>query len=124
MAVAASMAVAAADDASLAVAAAEAEKRQDMIYTLEKDWNVNRPGAVYIFVGDDGATFRCPCGKRQVLIKQPPHHVSFDKEGVITIDGSMGYHKTMERPENWCHFSIENGLAEMHEDALCPGASL
>ena len=63
--------------------------------------------------------FICPCGDRVVSVKCPPHEVTFDERGWMSIKNSCGYSKTKTRPENWCHFSIKNGVPIMHEDSQC-----
>ena len=74
--------------------------------------------------GERGAAcqFRCPCGERSVYVTSPPHGISFDTEGLLTLKGSVGYAARDSHPENWCHFKMEAGVATMYGDAQCPGA--
>ena len=41
--------------------------------------------------------------------------ISFGDEGLLTIEGSLGYKKNKElkRGENWCHLFIKNGIFEI-----------
>lgn len=90
------------------------------------------PGAVVPF--GDGVAFMCPCGSRQVYVASPPHGISFDDDGRLTLHGSVGSHERLrlaaepitdsawrDRPANWCHFWIRDGAAVMCVDAACPG---
>ena len=70
-----------------------------------------------------GITFRCPCGEFMVNLQSPPHKIEFDSEGVLSVDNSIGSKKTNNKPENWCHFYIEDGVPKMASDAQCPGAN-
>ena len=72
---------------------------------------------------DQGVCFWCPCGEREVYVSSPPHTITFDEEGVLTLDGSCGYHATDVHPANWCHFWLKDGEAKMVSDAKCPGSS-
>lgn len=68
----------------------------------------------------------CPCGKRLVYVTEPPHTITFGERGRLdSLGGSCGYRPKPDmdppRPANWCHFTIENGVASMHDDAKCPG---
>ena len=91
----------------------------------EEDLDNGRPGAVVAW--SDGVLFQCPCDERQVYIASPPHTISFDEIGLLTITRSIGYRAnpdlTPPRPANWCHFFITQGLVEMCSDAQCPGGS-
>ena len=78
-----------------------------------------QPGAVVEW--DDGVVFRCPCGERQVYVRSPLHPISFDPDGALTIDGSIGSNARGDHGTNWCHFYVCNGVAEMCGDAMCPG---
>lgn len=74
-----------------------------------------------------GVTFNCPCGERRVWAG-PHHTISFDDDGLLTLAPSCGSHageiNGVDRPQNWCHFWIKNGQAEMCGDAQCPGGAL
>lgn len=99
--------------------------------TLPKDgrdvirWK-NGPDAVF---PDVGVAFRCPCGERIVCIDPANHRIDFDADGRLTLDPSIGSHKSGDperpdyRPPNWCHFWLKNGVARMTDDAKCPGGS-
>lgn len=84
--------------------------------------------AVYAFEGDQAIQFRCPCGRRLVYITAPPHGITFDDDGRLTLDGSVGSParaatpRQPARPENWCHFGVIAGAPAMYADAQCPGA--
>ncbi len=70
----------------------------------------------------EAVQFRCPCFGRLVYVTAPPHNIQFADDGVLaSLGGSCGYHATSGRPQNWCHFTITDGAAEMHGDAQCPG---
>ena len=71
-----------------------------------------------------GYCFWCPCGERIVAIACPPHRVTVNVDGSVTINGSCGYHADHKRPQNWCHFTITNGRFEIHGDSQCPGKDL
>ena len=81
-----------------------------------------REGAVVPW--NNGVVFRCPCGERQVYIASPPHTITFDEEGLLHVDPSLGYkaRPDLDRPTNWCHFNINNGIPSMHSDSKCPGS--
>ena len=75
-------------------------------------------------VKGQAAQFRCPCGERLVYVTSPPHEIEFYDNGVLaSLGGSCGYYENVERkrPGNWCHFTITDGRAKMHDDAKCPG---
>lgn len=82
---------------------------------------------VFSFEGGKAIQFRCPCGRRLVYVTAPPHGITFDDAGHLTLDGSVG---SVARPatplrparqQNWCHFFIRDGDPEMCDDAQCPG---
>ena len=75
---------------------------------------------------NEGVVFRCPCDERQVYISSKIHSISFDEEGLLTLNGSCGYNekKSLKRKQNWCHFFIKNGEIEMCGDSECPGSKL
>lgn len=69
-----------------------------------------------------GVVFRCPCDERHVYVTSPPHEISFREDGVLASLGvSCGYNAREGRPQNWCHFTITDGVAKMHNDSKCPG---
>lgn len=73
----------------------------------------------------NGVVFLCPCEDRQVYIASPPHTITFDDEGVLTLDPSCGYKaRSAGRSRNWCHFWVQNGQFKMCEDSKCPGVTL
>ena len=74
---------------------------------------------------NDGVVFRCPCDEHQVYVTSPPHTIKFDDDGVFDLKASCGYRKRDDppRPQNWCHFWINDGVPEMCGDAKCPGGS-
>ena len=76
-----------------------------------------------VLVFGAGVYFHCPCGERRIFVASPPHTITFDDGGVLTLDPSCGYAKTTEHPANWCHFWLKAGVAEMVADAQCPGGS-
>lgn len=81
---------------------------------------------VFHWDGPDGEAvqFRCPCGERLVYVKSPPHTIEFWDDGILaSLGGSCGYRVQSEknRPANWCHFTITDGIPTIHGDARCPG---
>ena len=69
--------------------------------------------------------FKCPCEFRMVKVTQPPHTITFGEDGILqSLGGSCGYAAQGDRPENWCHFTITDGVAAMHDDAKCPGKEM
>ena len=68
--------------------------------------------------------FHCPCGEWIVFVKSPPHGIVFDDDGILSLEGSVGFKGDESRalPQNWCHFDITDGKAEMYSDAQCPGS--
>lgn len=84
------------------------------------------PGSREVMEWSDGVVFMCPCGERQAYVASPPHTITFDSDGVLTLDPSCGYRAKpdLNRPQNWCHFYIKDGHPEMCDDAQCPGAGL
>ena len=93
-------------------------------------------GPVISTKGEDAIVFLCPCGGREVYVTSPPHQITFDEEGKLTLDGSVGSrplsgpheHRMVhgvslhDLPANWCHISIKGGVAKMYDDAKCPGS--
>ena len=72
----------------------------------------------------EAVQLRCPCSKRLVYVTSPPHKITFRDDGVLaSLGGSCGYRADTAggRPQNWCHFTITDGVAAMHSDAKCPG---
>lgn len=75
------------------------------------------------------AHFRCPCGMRALKVVDPPHGISYDAAGLLTVRGSIGSRATPRcgsepaRPTNWCHFSVTAGEPAMYSDARCPGGA-
>ncbi len=74
-----------------------------------------------VLAWDRTVIFLCPCGEREVAVTQPPHEIKFDKEGRLSLDGSVGSRAKGKRPPNWCHFYVKNGAPRMCEDAQCSG---
>ena len=70
-----------------------------------------------------GIVFKCPCGERDVYVASPPHEITWDDDGALTLNGSVGSHedKARGRDANWCHFFIKGGAVDMCSDAQCPG---
>ena len=83
-------------------------------------------GSRVVVPWSDGVVFRCPCDERQCYLASPPHTITFDAEGVLHVEPSIGYkaRPDLGRPQNWCHFYLRNGEAEILEDSQCPGAAL
>ena len=71
----------------------------------------------------DGVVFRCPCDERQAYCSSPPHTITFGEDGALTLAPSVGYkaRPSLDRPQNWCHFYIKEGIPEMCGDTQCPG---
>lgn len=82
-------------------------------------------GVLHWMQGDrEAIEFRCPCGARRVYVTSPPHKIEFgDGDTLKSLGGSCGYRARNNRPANWCHFTITDGVAEMHSDAKCPGGT-
>ena len=68
-----------------------------------------------------GVSFKCPCGDHYKFIG-PNHSVSFNKEGAMTIEPSLGYYADEDRPYNWCHMFIRDGIVELCPDCKCPAS--
>lgn len=94
------------------------------VIASEKDGADMRFGKVIPW--NKGVVFRCPCNERQVYIASPPHDITFDDHGLLTLNPSVGSKEKAgwDRPKNWCHFWIKSGTPEMCTDAGCPGAKL
>ena len=73
--------------------------------------------------GDGGVHFHCPCGKRRVYAASPPHTVTFDDAGVLTLDPSCSTAENSEYPAGWCHFWLRDGEIKMVSGAQCPGGT-
>ena len=87
---------------------------------------VSGRGVLYWVEGDKEAVqFWCPCGHRRVYVTAPPHEIKFDSNGILqSLGGSCGYKANPIRPNNWCHFTIKDGLVDtIHSDAKCPGGT-
>ena len=82
------------------------------------------PGSREVMDWHNGIVFMCPCDNEQRYITSPPHTISFNDDGVLTLDPSIGYRarQNLNRKENWCHFYIKEGHPTMCGDAQCPGA--
>ena len=78
-------------------------------------------GSRVVVPWEKGVVFRCPCDFRQVYVISPPHKITFGNGGELTLESSCGSHedKSNDRPKNWCHFYIKNGVPEMCSDAKC-----
>ena len=77
-------------------------------------WDASDKGGAVIFL--------CPCGERENYVTSPPHGIEFDGAGKLTLNGSVGWRAgCYGKPQNWCHFRVNGGEAEMCDDALCPG---
>lgn len=84
------------------------------------------PGEVVGVGGSPGIAFKCPCGERTVHVTEPPHTITYDDDGLLTLDGSVGSREDPHRgrPKLWCHFWIKAGEATMAGDTQCPGKAL
>ena len=72
-----------------------------------------------------GCIFWCPCLKRHIVIRTPPHKsITYDAEGRPTIKGSIGASPSPpEWPQgNWCHAHMTAGRFKLTDDARCLGA--
>ena len=54
-------------------------------------------GSRVVVPWDKGVVFRCPLDERQVYVAQPPHTITFDDQGLLTLDGSVGSHADESR---------------------------
>ena len=75
-------------------------------------------------------SFRCPCFTRQICVfnqthpETKGHQVSWDANGLLTIQGSLGALPTASYPkEHWCHGDMTGGVFSLHDDSICPGAT-
>ena len=84
---------------------------------------VLRAGTREVLVDGDGVHFHCPCGERMVYAASPPHTVTFDAAGVLTLDPSCSTAENSQYPEGWCHFWLRDGEIKMVASAQCPGSS-
>ena len=98
----------------------------DFLYKecIQEQFDKGERGAVVLW--QDGIVFRCPCNERQVYVSSSIHGINYDINGLLTLNGSCGYHeaKNLGRKQNWCHFFIKAGRYEMCSDSECPGANL
>ena len=78
-------------------------------------------GTREVLVDGDGVHFWCPCGERMVYAASPPHTITFDADGLLTLDPSCSTAKNSEYPKGWCHFWLKDGEPEMVSSAQCPG---
>ena len=85
------------------------------------DGRVCTKGTGSVVARENGVLFWCPCDFRVVHVSSPPHKISFDGQGRLTLVGSCGFRAHGKRPEIWCHFSVSGGVATMHGDSQCPG---
>lgn len=88
-----------------------------------------RPGLVHFWRDklETSVMFKCPCGKQVVYVENPPHAFDFDDDDRLSVVGSVGYREGYSkrgefRRKNWCHFSVVDGEAIFHPDAICPGS--
>ena len=84
------------------------------------------PGSREVMDWGNGITFMCPCDNLRCYIASPPHTITFDSGGVLTLEPSIGYRarQDLNRPQHWCHFYIRDGHPEMCDDSQCPGAGM
>ena len=85
------------------------------------------PGSREVMDWQSGIVFFCPCDERRVYITSPTHTITFDSDGVLTLDPSCGYRESeygQRHPQNWCHFWLKDGEATMVSDSKCPGSEL
>ena len=85
----------------------------------------DKPGTHIVLEWGDGVVFQCPCkGRRHIYISKNIHTITFDADGILTLDPSCGYreNKDLGREKNWCHFYLKDGVIEMCDDAECPGS--
>ena len=104
------------------------------VYRRHHSENMERPiatpGPVLFWddtVHGQAVIFSCPCGEREVYVTtHEGHRFEWDAEDRLTIHGSCGYaaKPDLGRSENWCHFLMAGGVAEICNDSQCPGASL
>ena len=65
--------------------------------------------------------FRCPCGRREVVVSLEKHKViAFDEAGALTVEDSIS--NEGRGGIGLCHFFVRGGGASMVEDSTCPGA--
>ena len=74
-----------------------------------------------VIVAGTGVHFHCPCGERRIFAASPPHTISFDADGVLTLDPSCSTAESSKYPEGWCHFWLRDGEVKMVASAQCPG---
>ena len=76
-----------------------------------------------------GVIFWCPCLKRRIVVRMPPHKtIAFDADRRLTIEASIGAHECGKPgtdsylPPNWCHAFMTDGRFKLLNDSICPGA--
>ena len=87
--------------------------------------SVLKSGTHDVIKWQNGVAFKCPCeSERTVVISEKVHRISFDPDGVLTLNPSVAYHASETRPQNWCHFWLKEGDVKMCGDAQCPGVKM
>ncbi len=96
-----------------------------MVYnrTEEKRTGPLTPGLVYVF-GQSGknAVFKCPCGKREICLTD--HTISFDADGLLTVEPSIGSSDWATKNFGKCHLQITAGKARKYADTECPAKTM
>ena len=77
---------------------------------------------VYLWGERNKIAFQCPCGLRTIYVYSPPYGIEFDGDGLLTLEGSVGFRASGQYPDNWCHLDITGGKASIYDDATCPGS--
>ena len=61
-------------------------------------------GTREVLVDGDGVHFYCPCGERMVYAASPPHTITFDADGLLTLDPSCSYRQEQRAPKRLVSF--------------------
>ena len=92
------------------------EKYRLAKYGKENPYKVSR----FTQAGKECYAALCPCRKRTVFLVN--HKVSFDEEGLMSVENSIAISRNQVPHFGYCHFHIQDGTVQFYEDATCKGA--
>ena len=69
---------------------------------------------------EEQAYLWCPCGENVFIVNSPPHNISFDEQGLMSLEKSYMFIKG-DNANYICHFLMKKGIASMQSDSTCPG---